>query len=407
MKTTYPEPATFLRLDETQPAKVVGRKRKIVATVVLFSVIAHLIFGTGAAFWIVAQYMTKPAAVFQVRKPAVVPPQEREHRVSMESFDSMTPKPSVTDRISTPKPAKLSLPDLPQLPVNQMLTVNANPTFIPQMAEATSTTGQGTGGGTGSGSGMGKGTAFGFTRKTGGMLTGRFYDLKKLSSNRDSEITPGNYSDFLAQFITARWDQGLLEKYYRAPKTLYLSHVYIPLMEAEEAPEAYGVSGTVEPKCWVAHYKGSVSAPYTETIRFWGYSDDVMLVRLGGQIVLTAGRRDTVSRLEVPGETHETTGINTANGQLVKGPWYRVTKGKPIEMEVLIGERPGGYFCAFLAVERRGQPAKTPPADLDLFRLSGASVKVETDPAVLGPINDKAPVWTQGAPNTVGMSRLE
>ncbi len=40
--------------------------------------------------------------------------------------------------------------------------------------------------------------------------------------------------------------------------------------------------------------------------------------------------------------------------KLVVGDWFHLTKGKPVDMQVLVGERPGGSFYCHLLIEQDG-----------------------------------------------------
>jgi hypothetical protein len=46
--------------------------------------------------------------------------------------------------------------------------------------------------------------------------------------------------------------------------------------------------------------------------------------------------------------------LDAANGQLAYGDWMTLKKGEPIDLDVLVGERPGGLFAAFLLYEKQG-----------------------------------------------------
>ena len=46
--------------------------------------------------------------------------------------------------------------------------------------------------------------------------------------------------------------------------------------------------------------------------------------------------------------------IYGSNDGLVIGDWFFLQKGRPVEMEVLIGEEPGGMFFCQLYIEQEG-----------------------------------------------------
>ena len=43
----------------------------------------------------------------------------------------------------------------------------------------------------------------------------------------------------------------------------------------------------------------------------------------------------------------------------VIGDWFHLERGRPIDMEVLIGEEPGGHFFCQLYIEKQGEPYPT------------------------------------------------
>ena len=84
----------------------------------------------------------------------------------------------------------------------------------------------------------------------------------------------------------------MLNRYYRFSKPLYTTQIFIPDMNANEGPKAFGAEKLVKPSRWVIHYKGQVSAPEPGTYRFWGIADDVMAAAVNGKTVLVGQRRD-------------------------------------------------------------------------------------------------------------------
>ena len=56
-----------------------------------------------------------------------------------------------------------------------------------------------------------------------------------------------------------------------------------------------------------------------------------------------------------------TASIPLEKKQMVIGDWFKLTAGKPVEMEVLIGECPGGLFSCELMIEQEGVEYKKVP----------------------------------------------
>ena len=78
MSTTTLDPQTAARL----------RRRRLIITVLVASLIIHLAGGIGAGIWIVARYFLPPTATFEVKKEIRIAAEEREHRMNMAEFDA-------------------------------------------------------------------------------------------------------------------------------------------------------------------------------------------------------------------------------------------------------------------------------------------------------------------------------
>lgn len=136
------------------------RRRKIIVSVITVSIIVHLILGAGATVWIVAKYFTPPPAVFVApKKEIIIPAEERDHRLNMAEFDGAAPKPSFTDKLSSIRPSPFSLPDLPKVPMDQVLPLDPAQLITEQVSSLFGT--GGIGDGTGNGVGGKSGRNFG------------------------------------------------------------------------------------------------------------------------------------------------------------------------------------------------------------------------------------------------------
>lgn len=140
--------STTTEVDPQIAAKL--RRRRLIITVLVASLIVHLIGGIGAGVWIVARYFLPPAATFEVKKEIRIAAEEREHRMNMAEFDAAQPKPAFTDKMSSARPTEFALPDLPVMPIDAVTTVDPSDIVSDQLAGL-----GGMGGGTGSGSGGG------------------------------------------------------------------------------------------------------------------------------------------------------------------------------------------------------------------------------------------------------------
>jgi hypothetical protein len=142
----------------------VQNRRRIILTVVLVSVGIHVIAAIVAGIVIVARYLAEPPAEFKVTKDIRIPAQEREHTMNMAAFDGMAPKPSFTDKLQSLRPGALALPELPAIPMDQLLPLDPAEILTDQVAALTGPGGAGSGIGlaTAGVGGSGIGTGFSF-----------------------------------------------------------------------------------------------------------------------------------------------------------------------------------------------------------------------------------------------------
>lgn len=286
--------------------------------------------------------------------------------------------------------------------------------------------GQGLGPASGPGIGAG-GNPFGFLDPNRGALVGAFYDLKQTSDRKPTGMTPDEHRSFLREFTAGGWKERDLEKYYKAPRMLYQTKIYIPLMDAKAAPAAFQCEKEVEPSRWVVVYRGVVTPSKSGRYRFVGGADDVLVVRLrnkhvfdhgwslgtigighgGAASVLNGGSNDRdLERMvkknypmDVPLNFYQygtTRNYNRAIKGLAVGPVFTVKAGEPCPIEILVSEIPGGQFCASLLIEEMGVKYEKDPLEgapiLPLFRLDGGQPKVP-DNADVPPYDPKGPIW--------------
>jgi hypothetical protein len=142
-------------------AQARSRRRKLIISIIVGAVILHLAFGLFAGVWVIARYLMPPPATFEVKKDIRLPAKQREHRMNMAAFDAMTPKPTFNDKMQSLRPAPFSLPELPKVPMDQMLPLDPAAIVSDQVSSLVGTAGTG-GGGQGAGGLGGLGTGFSF-----------------------------------------------------------------------------------------------------------------------------------------------------------------------------------------------------------------------------------------------------
>jgi hypothetical protein len=201
-------------------------------------------------------------------------------------------------------------------------------------------------------------------------FVGRFYDLKQTKDGDPSEIgrlvsqsrpfdstdpdaieATEKYRQILERFLGG-WNERILERYFCAPQQKYTTAFVMPIMDANDAPTAFGVGQSVKPSKWLAYYQGEIVAPKTGKYRFHGVGDDVLVVRVKNRVVLD-GSIMNASGWQSDDQTDDLFKSYNNLGMRV-GDWFSLQEGKPVSMEVLLGEEPGGLFFAQLYVEMEG-----------------------------------------------------
>lgn len=217
-------------------------------------------------------------------------------------------------------------------------------------------------------------------------------------------------------FVRSGFNEGRLKDYFKAPKKKYARAFMIPPMAAEAAPKAFGVDDRVKGKYWICHYKGQIAAPETGRYRFCGIGDDILIVRVGRKVVLDAcwpaligdvsnwesdddnsrkfplnsyryGPANTSNFADIHEQISDAggfdpdgdwqraiSGIKVDDGgkigpymsvscRMVIGDWINLRKGQLVDMDVLIGEIPGGEFTCRLLIEQEGKQYKMVESD--------------------------------------------
>jgi hypothetical protein len=180
------------------------------------------------------------------------------------------------------------------------------------------------------------------------------YDLKQNPKHQPSGEDNDTYTNVVDEFLTKHWDEAVLNRYYRVSRPLYTTQVFVPDMAADEAPKAFGAEKMVRPSLWIIHYKGQVSAPSPGIYRFWGCADDALAVAVNGKTELVGCRPDMIMPRNGWKQT-DPDGAQASDDPLHPGDWFTVGAKDIIDLDVIIGERPGGLFNAFLMIEKQGE----------------------------------------------------
>ena len=363
------------------------------------SILAHVLFGLGAGYYIVQ--VIQPARKQNFAggpKGDAGPKRAIEHKVQMQKQRQSMSAPTAK-RVLTTGLSKVSLPAMPAMPA---LDSTVTPMSVSGMSGAAglgigSSLGLGGGGGGGGGGGL---SLFGL--RTGGVgLTGTFYDLKQTPNKQPTNMTPDQYGRILTEFANGGFNLGLLSRFYKSDKPIYATQIWIPNIPADLGPAAFGLEKEVQPKMWCVHYAGKVIAPESFTFHFVGAGDDVMLVKFNGKLVLDRGWYIRTGWRPMANYDYGFSGI--PNG-FAKGDAITVEAGKVYPMEVVIGEQPGGQSFATLLQEvdgvtyykdRKGNPI------LPVFRMSNATPAADSPGRTFPPHRNDGPVWK---PVSAGLS---
>ena len=220
---------------------------------------------------------------------------------------------------------------------------------------------------------------FGHAEKEAGGLIAIIYDLKQTQLRRPAPTTTEDtYKDIVKEFLRQHWDEEVLNRYFRITRPLFSTQIFIPNISASAAPKAFGVEALIKPSLWVIHYKGQVSPPEDGTYRFVAYADDVIAVAVNSKTVCAGGRSDM--GMDSVWKSPEKPGAKAFNGRLAYGDWVTLKKDKPVDLDVLIGERPGGEFCAFLLYQKQGEQYPTGAEGqpiLPVFQLAPQPITVK------------------------------
>ena len=379
--------------------------------------------------------------IIQVIPPPKTPPPDinpsgRDGSVTPSLKNSPSKRAAPVAKIAAEGPSPITLPPSASSPV----------TALPNLASGALGMGlQGKGPGKSDGLNAGKGLnpgmpgtgdtkipVFGRTEPSANALTGTFYDLKQDKHHRTTSL--GEKTDWnqitvqlrgiLHQFAKRGWNERLLDDSFQADQKLYQTKIFLPAMNADAAPKAFGQE-TIAGSRWVVVYRGTIKPPKSGRFRFVGAGDDFLAVRFNGKTVFDYGYDSVTADIRLAGQQAKLTAAPRADkewdrarkdfimpepvtihpydtlspwhrrdlGGLAVGPWFEAKEDGDYPVEILLSEAPGGYFFGYLLIEEEGATyRKTSEGSpiLPLFRLDNQPPAV-TQP---GPVFDpEGPVW--------------
>jgi len=190
-------------------------------------------------------------------------------------------------------------------------------------------------------------------RSSESALIGTFYDFKQDQKRGPLPMDRHVFEEAVAKFIDTDWDEGMFSKYYRVPRPLYTTELFIDTINSETGPKAFGVEKTVQQYTWLVYYKGQVMAPEDGLYRFLGDADDFVAVAVNGKTVLVADIPGT--RLRVKWFAKEAADVHGKwGGDYTAGDWFEAKAGRPIDVDIITGDSPGGQFRCKLCIQKKG-----------------------------------------------------
>lgn len=272
-------------------------------------------------------------------------------------------------------------------------------------------TGEGLLGGTGGigGDFFGKPSVGGTHLFGGGVTSGKdmqvtFYAMARGSDGGYQSMSHREYFDILRRFVDSGWKTSLLARYYHTPKKLYAKCLAIPIVSSIVGPLSFGEHDNylANARCWAAHYRGKLVHKDGITFRFWGASDDVLVVAIDREVVLSANITwDGVDAYRIaqdfdtgraPGSRSSTTandgayiiGNDRSNLSMTGSDWITLEPGEVYDFDAVAGEGPGGEFFAMLMVEIKGEEYERNDRGNPIFPLFATEpLSWETQDAIL------------------------
>jgi hypothetical protein len=246
--------------------------------------------------------------------------------------------------------------------------------------------GSGTGAGTGPGSGPGVGRGFIATNPFGGSgglgLVGTFYDFKRDSRGKPTEIKSHNrpaFTEIVKGFTkSSRWGPPRKYKHFTSTTRLTaktFAFKGIPDHEAGKAfqcPEAGAGS-------WIAHYSGTVKVTDPGTYRLVGWGDNCLVVGIDGKIVLDASDIGYTGRTRTPLGNVTTPGKE--NCPLYHGEWFTLRSQDSVKLDIIVGDE-GGIFAAGVMLEKKGVTYGRGPGGIPLLPVLTVAELAEKERAL-------------------------
>ncbi len=188
-------------------------------------------------------------------------------------------------------------------------------------------------------------------------LNGKIFGVKKGSEPRPKS------KDEVQEFSITKRFLPLIKSGFKNPKKLGQFVQGRPLRFSgisgsyNHFPQSVSLDSYSTIHGWMAWYSGKVKAPQPGKYRFWGYADNNLLVSINGKTVFEGSRADSHFRneLKVFRNNHPSLPCLNSRSGFARGKWITIGE-KPVQIDLLFGERSGNLTSAILLIEKEGVP---------------------------------------------------
>lgn len=197
-----------------------------------------------------------------------------------------------------------------------------------------------------------------------GALIGVLIDFKRNADGSPrADYTDEGYWKDVAALVAADFGDAARKRFYDPQKEMAFTHLLMRRQPAENGPKSFGVGERMSSRGWAAYYRGTIVPKESARYRFVGYFDDQLVVRLDRKVVLEAnwggGRKPRPRRITgwAPSDAAacgKWAGFHGIVSPLVPGDWFAVEAGKPVFIEIMIGERTGSKVGGLLLIQQEG-----------------------------------------------------
>lgn len=199
-----------------------------------------------------------------------------------------------------------------------------------------------------------------------GCLIGIICDLKRDANGKGNGYEPNKAWERLKALAAAKFSKSAMSKYLVAPKQVALNKVYIPTCPAVDGPKAFGLTDAGDTG-WMAFYTGTLKVDKKMRFRFVGYFDEFMVISINGNVVFEAEWLPGTPQISGNGpgritgwKPSDPTMVGKSvswqrSAYMVYGDWISAEPGKPLKIELALGETAGGACGGLLCVQVEGE----------------------------------------------------